>query len=135
MSVFKNFRQFLLRGNAVDLAVAFVIGAAFQSVVQSLVKDLLTPLISALGGQPNFAQLSFHLRHVTINYGNTLNAILSFLIVSAVVFFLVVAPYNKLMRLFQGAPDQTTKKCAECLSEIPVKATRCKFCGVKQPVD
>ncbi len=133
MSVLKDFRQFLLRGNAVDLAVAFVVGAAFQAVVTSLVGNLITPLVLAIGGQPNFSKLTFQLRGSTFNYGAILNSLLSFVIISGVVFFFVVMPYNKLARRFKGASDATTKKCHECLSEIPAAATRCKFCGIKQP--
>lgn len=133
--VYKEFREFLLRGNVVDLAVAVVIGAAFTSVVNSFVKDLITPLIAAIGGQPNFASLSFTINQSVFTYGDLLNAIVSFLIVAAVVFFFVVKPINHLTLLAQRGKrdkDDVNKACPECLSEIPTKASRCKYCTAKQ---
>lgn len=126
----KGFTQFLLRGNVVDLAVAVVVGVAFNSVVQAFVKDLITPLIAAVGGQPNFSALAFELNHSKFMIGDLINQIVSFLIVSAVVYFLVVLPINALIAMSRKAPppDPTTKRCPECASEIPVQARRCAFC-------
>ena len=129
----KGFKQFILRGNVVDLAVGVVIGAAFNSVVSELVKDLFTPLIAALVKTPNFANLSFTVRGSQFMYGNFVNALISFLIVAIVVYFFVVAPLNALtVRMRREPPaDPTTKKCPECLSEIPIDATRCAHCTTK----
>jgi large conductance mechanosensitive channel len=126
-----GFRQFLLRGNVVDLAVAVIIGAAFGSVVTAFVKDLLTPLIAAIGGQPDFSGLSFTINNSKFLYGEFINAIVSFIIVAAVIYFLVVVPMNQLNKLTTkpAAPKApATRKCPECLSEIPVGATRCAYC-------
>ncbi len=126
----KGFRQFLLRGNVVDLAVAVVVGAAFNSVIQAFVKDLLTPLIAALGGQANFSALAFELNHSKFMIGDFANTIVSFLIISAVVYYLVVLPINTLIAMSREAPppDPTTRRCPECASEIPIQARRCAFC-------
>lgn len=126
----KGFRDFILRGNVVDLAIAVVIGAAFGAVVAALVKDLLTPLIAAIGGQPNFGQLSFELHNSTFAYGDFINAVISFLVIAAAVYFLVVLPMNKVMSLrkTETPVDDPTRNCPECLSSIPAKATRCAFC-------
>jgi large conductance mechanosensitive channel len=126
----KEFRQFLLRGNLVDLAIAVVIGAAFGAVVAALVKDLVTPLIAAVGGQPDFGDLHFTINKSRFAYGDFLNAVLSFVIVAAVVFFLVVKPVNALMERFQTekAVDEPTRGCPACLSQIPFAARRCAFC-------
>jgi large conductance mechanosensitive channel len=124
----KGFKAFLLRGNVVDLAVGVVIGAAFASVVAAIVKDLLTPLIGAIAKLPDFSGLSFAINGSKFLYGDFLNALLAFLIAAAAVYFLVVLPVNHLMASIKKAPDPTTRKCAECLSEIPVQARRCKFC-------
>lgn len=127
----KGFRDFILRGNVVDLAIAVVIGAAFNSVVNSLVKDLITPLIGAIGGQPNFANLSITINKSTFMIGNFLNALISFLIVASVVYFLLVMPLNTLLAKLKKADpiaEPTEKICPECLSLIPLKANRCKFC-------
>jgi large conductance mechanosensitive channel len=135
--MWSDFKKFILRGNTVDLAVAFIIGAAFNGVIQSLVKDMLTPLIAAIGGNPNFSALSFTLNHSRFLYGNFINSVLSFLIMGGVVFFLVVQPINKLITLSQRNKtpiEPTDKKCNECLSTIPLEAARCAFCGVKQPL-
>ncbi len=130
----KGFRQFLLRGNAVDLAVAVVIGAAFNSVVQAFVKDLLTPLIAAVGGQPNFSAISLELHHSKFMVGDFANTIFSFIIISAVVYYLVVLPINALIEMSreEPPPDPTTRRCPECASEIPIQARRCAFCT--QPI-
>lgn len=131
----KEFKKFILRGNVVDLAIAVVIGAAFNSVVQSLVKDIITPLISSFYKEQTFAKAAFHFRGIPILYGNFINSIVSFLIIAAVIFFLVVQPLNKLVSLSKrkdtDTPEPTTKKCPECLSEVPKAATRCAFCTTK----
>jgi large conductance mechanosensitive channel len=126
-----GFRQFLLRGNVIDLAVAVIIGAAFGGVVTAFVKDLLTPLIAALGGQPDFAGLTFTINNSKFLYGEFINAVVSFVIVAAVIYFLVVVPMNQLNKMTSkpAAPKApATRKCPECLSEIPAGATRCAFC-------
>ncbi len=127
-----GFKQFILRGNVVDLAVGVVIGAAFGSVVTALTKDLLTPLIAALVKAPDFAGLKWTLRGSTFLYGDFLNTVVSFLLVAAAVYFFVVTPINALIartRKAQVPADPTTKKCPECLSEIPVDARRCSHCS------
>lgn len=126
----KEFRQFLLRGNLVDLAIAVVIGAAFGAVVTALVKDLVTPLIAAIGGQPDFGDLDFTINSSRFAYGDFLNAVISFVIIAAVVFFLIVKPVNALMERFQTekAVDEPTRECPACLSQIPYAARRCAFC-------
>ena len=128
--MFKGFKQFILRGNVVDLAVGVVIGAAFTSIVNSLVKDILTPFIGAIFKQPDFSGIFFTINHSKFMVGNFLNALISFLIVSATVYFFVVTPINTLIaRARKEAPaDPTTKKCSECLSEIPKDAKRCASC-------
>jgi len=128
----KGFRQFIFRGNVVDLAVAVVIGAAFGAVVTAFVKDLLTPLIAAVAGKPDFSALRLTLNKSELLYGDFINAIISFLLVAAAVYFFVVVPMNALMaRLKRGEapPDPTTKHCPECLSEIPIAARRCAHCA------
>jgi large conductance mechanosensitive channel len=130
----KDFKKFILRGNVVDLAVAVIIGAAFGAIVTSIVKDLITPLIAAIGGKQNFANLYFTINHSKFMYGNLINAIISFVIIAAVIFFLVVQPINKLISLSNRnkvPEDPGTKICPECLSAVPVKATRCAFCTIK----
>ena len=126
----KEFRDFVLRGNVVELAVAVVIGAAFGAVVTSFVASFITPLIAAIGGQPDFSALDFTINGSKFTYGAFFNALLSFLIIAAVVFFFVVRPLNKLMARFKTeAPvDKPTHPCQYCLSEIPVSAKRCAFC-------
>jgi large conductance mechanosensitive channel len=127
----KGFREFLFRGSVVDLAVAVVIGGAFGAVVASLVKDLLTPLIAAVVGQPDFSAIAFELNGSKILIGSFINAVVAFVMVGAAIYFFVVAPMNAFMaRLKRGevAPDPTTKKCPECLSEVPIAARRCSFC-------
>ncbi|HSX02641.1 MAG TPA: large conductance mechanosensitive channel protein MscL [Candidatus Saccharimonadia bacterium] len=129
--MFKEFKQFLLRGNVVDLAVAVVIGGAFTGIVNALVKDIITPLIAAIGGKPDFSKFNFTVNHSVFTYGDFLNQLISFLIVAGVVFFLVVQPINKLIQLTrsrQAPADPTTRKCPECLSEIPLEARRCMYC-------
>ena len=126
-----EFKAFLLRGNVVDLAVGVVIGVAFSGVVQALVRDLITPMIAAIGAQPDFGALAFRLNRSLFRYGDFVDALLSFLIIAAVVFFLVVLPVNRLVALSerrQKAPAPTLRDCPECLSRIPLAATRCAFC-------
>lgn len=124
----KGFKTFLLRGNVVDLAVAVVMGVAFNAIVQALVKDIITPLIAAAGGTPNFGSLAFRAGGTTIRYGMFLNAVISFLIIAAVVYFLLVAPMSKLLAFAQRKKEATERDCPECLSVIPAKATRCMYC-------
>ncbi|CAN5365706.1 large conductance mechanosensitive channel protein MscL [soil metagenome] len=127
----KDFKQFILRGNVVDLAVAVVVGAAFGAVVTALVKDFVTPLIGAIGGQPDFSALTFSLNGSKFMYGDFLNAVISFLLISAVIFFFVVQPINHMVKRAarnKTPEDPTEKKCSECLSTIPIKAQRCAFC-------
>jgi large conductance mechanosensitive channel len=126
----KDFKQFLLRGNVVDLAVAVVIGAAFGAVVIELVADLLTPLIAAIFGSHDFGALTFTVNHSTFLYGAFVNAVIAFLAIAAAVFFFVVKPVNALMARRKTEPpvDATTRSCPECLSEIPIAARRCAFC-------
>ena len=127
----QEFKQFLLRGNVVDLAVGVVVGGAFGTVVTALVKDFLTPLIAAIAGQPDFGGLVFTLNNSKFMYGDFINAIISFLLVAAAIFFFVVKPMNILIaRAHKETPaDPTTKNCKECLSEIPIGAKRCCHCA------
>lgn len=126
----KGFRQFLLRGNVVDMAVGIVVGAAFGAVVTGLVKDLLTPFIAALVKQPDFSAFTFTVNGSKFLYGEFVNALISFLIIAAAVYFFVVLPVNALVARAHKEPpaDPTTRKCPECLSEIPIAARRCAFC-------
>jgi large conductance mechanosensitive channel len=128
--VLREFRSFILRGNLVDLAVAVVIGTAFTAVVNALVKDIVTPSIAAVGGERDFSALSFTINGSKFLYGHFINALLTFLIVAAVVFFLVVKPVNALMARLRTEPDveSETRACPDCLSQIPVAARRCAFC-------
>jgi len=125
-----EFRQFVLRGNVVDLAVAVVVGGAFGAVVASLVEDLVTPLLAALVGEPDFAALTVTLNESVFRYGEFLNALVAFLLVAAVLFFLVVRPVNALLERFRPEPSvvDATRPCPECLSAIPRAARRCSFC-------
>jgi large conductance mechanosensitive channel len=126
----KEFREFVLRGNVIDLAVAVVIGAAFTAVVNALVKDLITPIIAAVFGQPDFGDLAFTINDSRFAYGDFLNAVLTFGLIAAVIFFLVVKPVNYLMARRRTGPEveSTTRDCPECLSAIPIAAHRCAFC-------
>ncbi len=128
----KGFQQFILRGNVVDLAVGVVIGAAFGTVVAAFVKDLLTPLIAALVGKPDFSGFYFELNGSRFLYGDFINAVISFLLVAAAVYYFVVLPINALIQRYrkEPTPDPTTRKCPECLSEIPLGASRCAHCTV-----
>lgn len=127
----KGFKQFILRGNVVDLAVGVVIGAAFNTVIATLVKDLLTPFIAAIAKQPDFSSLTFTVNGSRFLYGDFLNALISFLIVAVAVYFFVVLPINTLRdKLHPGQPvEETTKVCPECLSNIPKNARRCAYCA------
>jgi large conductance mechanosensitive channel len=126
----KDFRAFLLRGNLVDLAVGIVLGVAFAAVVSALVGDLITPLIAAIAGKPDFSTLSFTVNKSHFLYGHFINAVLTFVLVAASVFFLVVKPVNRLMARRKTEPpvDETVRQCPHCLSEIPVAAAVCAFC-------
>jgi large conductance mechanosensitive channel len=125
-----EFREFILRGNLVDLAVAVVIGTAFTAVVTSMVEDLVTPLIAAIGGESDFSALTFAINESEFRYGDFINALLTFVIVAAVLFFLVIKPVNALLSAMRTEPPvaEQTHQCPECLSEIPVSARRCAFC-------
>lgn len=125
-----EFRTFILRGNVIDLAVAVVIGAAFGAIVTSLVENLITPLIAAIGGQPDFSALSFTINNSVFQYGEFLNALISFLIIALVVFIFIIKPVNVLMARFKPTPEEPapTKECPYCLSSIPEAARRCAFC-------
>jgi large conductance mechanosensitive channel len=129
----REFRAFILRGNLVDLAVAVVVGTAFTAVVNALVKDIITPLIAAVGGKPDFGDLAFTINGSRFAYGDFFNAVLTFAIVAAVMFFLVIKPVNLLMDRFatEDAPESPTRPCPECLSQIPRAATRCSFCAIQ----
>lgn len=132
--MFQEFRKFVLRGNVVDLAVGIVVGAAFNSVIQSLVKDMITPIISIFGGTKHFADAAFTIHKSQFLYGDFINAVISFLIIAAAVFFFVVQPINKLNEIAQrskGTPDATTKKCPFCFTEINKQASRCPACTTK----
>jgi large conductance mechanosensitive channel len=127
----KGFKQFILRGNVLDLAVAVVMGAAFGAVVTALVKDLLTPIIAAVVGSPDFSSIAMNLNGSKLLIGDFMNAVIAFVMLAAVVYFFVVLPVNSLMaRLARGEapPDPTTKKCPECLSDVAIAARRCAFC-------
>jgi large conductance mechanosensitive channel len=129
----KGFRQFITRGNLIDLAVAVVIGAAFTAIVTAIVKDVITPLIGAIWGTHSFESLSFKVHGSTFDIGDLVNAILYFLIVAAVVYFLVVKPVGALMARRARNVEITTRDCPECLSTIPIAATRCMYCTAQVP--
>jgi large conductance mechanosensitive channel len=127
----KGFKQFLLRGNVIDLAVAVVIGTAFGKVVTALVADLLNPLIAAIAGKPDFSEIKFTVNTSKFLIGDFINAAVAFVLVAAAVYFFVVVPVNAVMaraRRGQAPPDPTTRQCPECLSTIPIKARRCAYC-------
>jgi len=126
----RGFKQFLLRGNVVDMAVGIVIGAAFGTVVSGFVKDLLTPFIAAIVKQPDFSAFTFTINGSKFLYGDFINALVSFIIIAAAVYFFVVLPMNTLVARMRKEPpaDPTTKKCPECMSEIPIEAKRCAHC-------
>jgi large conductance mechanosensitive channel len=129
-NLLSEFKSFLLRGNLVDLAVAIVIGVAFGAVVNALVKDIVTPVIAAIAGKPDFGGLSFTINKSQFLYGDFVNALITFATVAAAIFFLVVRPVNALVARYRKVPppDPSVKKCPECLSDIPAEARRCAFC-------
>jgi large conductance mechanosensitive channel len=132
----REFKQFIMRGNVVDLAIAVVIGTAFAAVVAAFVADIITPLIAAIFGKPDFGNLSFTINKSTFLYGDFINALITFLSVAAAIFFFVVKPLNVLeARRARGEPTEspTTRPCPECLSEIPIAANRCAFCTSEVP--
>jgi large conductance mechanosensitive channel len=124
----KGFRKFLMRGNLIDLAVAVVIGTAFTALVTALVADLITPLLAAIGGKPNFSGLTLTLNHSRFLYGSFINALLSFLVIAAVVYYLIVAPVTRITARLERNKAATNRDCPECLSSIPVAASRCMYC-------
>jgi len=128
-----GFKNFLLRGNIVELAVAVIIGATFSGLVQALVRDLVTPLIGAITGgrQPNFAEYSFTVNGSVFKYGDFLNHLITFMIIAAVVYWLIVMPMTRLIGLLDRKKAATTKECPECLSDVPAQARRCMFCTVE----
>jgi large conductance mechanosensitive channel len=130
-----GFKQFLLRGNVVDLAVGVVVGAAFGAVVTAFTKDLLTPLIAAVAGKPDFSAIQFTINGSKFPVGDFINAVVSFLIVASAIYYLVVLPINALVSRARKEPpaDPTTKKCPECVSEIPIQARKCAFCTSALP--
>lgn len=129
----KGFRTFVLRGNLLELAVAVVIGVAFNAMITALVSDIITPLIAAIGGKPDFSNLYFTVNHSKFLYGSFVNAIISFLIIAAVVYFLIVAPVGKLLTRLTKSKEATERTCPECLSEIPIAAKRCMYCTSEVP--
>jgi large conductance mechanosensitive channel len=129
----KGFREFLMRGNLIDLAVAVVIGVAFNAVIQALISDIITPLIAAIAGKPNFGALTFTIHHSKFSYGLFINALLSFVIIAAVIYFIVVAPAAKMMSIANRNKAATERTCPECLSTIPILATRCMYCTAEVP--
>jgi large conductance mechanosensitive channel len=136
-AMLKGFKQFILRGNVLDLAVAVVMGGAFGAVVTALVKDLLTPLIAAVARTPDFSALTFEVNGSKFLIGDFINSLISFLLIAVAVYVFVIMPVNALMaRLNRGEapPDPTTKKCPECLSDVAIAARRCAFCTSALPV-
>jgi large conductance mechanosensitive channel len=129
----KGFRAFINKGSLISLAIAIVIGTAFTAMVTALVGDLITPLIAAIAGQPNFSRLQFTVHHSTFLYGSFFNAVLSFLIIAAVVYYLIVVPQVKLTTRLTKTAEATTRDCPECLSTIPIAASRCMYCTVQLP--
>jgi large conductance mechanosensitive channel len=132
LKLLEDFKAFVLRGNVIDLAIAVIIGVAFGNVIHALVRDLITPLIAAIGAQPDFGSLAFTVNRARFRYGDVIDATLEFLIIAAVVYFLVVAPMNRLLALRRGPERPTTRQCSECLSEIPREARRCSYCTSPQ---
>jgi large conductance mechanosensitive channel len=124
----QGFRKFILRGNVVDLAVAVVIGVAFTAVIQALVKDLITPLIGAFGAVPDFSALAFTVNGSKFLIGDFINALVAFVVLAAVVYYVVVLPVGKLQDRLSPPPPVATRECPFCLSKIPLKARRCAFC-------
>ena len=128
----KGFRDFILRGNVIDLAVAVIIGAAFSAITKSLVDDVISPLIGAVVGKPDFSSFVFNIGTTPIKYGSFLTACINFFIIACVIYFFLVLPVQKLLARIKGPEAAAVKTCPECLSEIPASAKRCKFCS--QPV-
>jgi large conductance mechanosensitive channel len=128
-----GFKKFLFRGNLIDLAVAVVIGVAFNTVVQALIADFVTPLLAAIGGKPNFGTLAFTVHHSEFKYGAFINALLSFVIIAAVIYYLVVGPANRITSLATRNKEATERDCPQCLQSIPVAASRCMFCTSEVP--
>jgi large conductance mechanosensitive channel len=128
-----GFRKYLFRGNLIDLAVAVVIGVAFNTVIQALIADIITPLIAAIGGKPNFSSLSFTVNKSHFLYGSFFNALISFVIIAAVVYYLIVSPAAKITDLTTRQKEATERDCPECLSSIPIKAKRCMYCTSEVP--
>ncbi len=128
--VIKGFRDFIVRGNVIDLAVAVVVGGAFTAIVNALVKDIITPFIAAIGGEPDFSQIKYTINNSQFMIGDFLNALVSFLIMASVIYFFIVLPMNRITKKIKAGEkvDPSEKACDECLSMVPVKATRCKFC-------
>lgn len=126
--ILEGFKNFILRGNAVDLAVGVVIGAAFNNVVQAIVKDLLTPIIGAVAKTPDFSNLIFTINGSQFRYGDFINNLISFLLVAVAVYFFVVVPMNALLSKTKKSAPPSTKKCPQCLSDIPIEAKRCAHC-------
>ena len=127
----KGFREFITRGNLLELAVAVVVGTAFTAVVTAIVKDLITPLIAAIFKQPNFSTLTFTVHGSKFLYGDFINALIAFVIIALVVYFLIVLPMAKLIMRLERNKEATERDCPECLSSIPLAATRCKYCTVE----
>jgi large conductance mechanosensitive channel len=128
-----GFRKFLFLGNLIDLAVAVVIGIAFNAVIQALIADIITPLIAAIGGKPNFATLSFTVNKSQFHYGSFINAVLSFVIIAAVIYYIVVFPGARVTAIATRNKEATERDCPECLQSIPVAATRCMYCTAEVP--
>jgi large conductance mechanosensitive channel len=127
----KGFREFLLRGNVIDLAVAVIIGTAFTAIVTSFVTNVINPLIAALVGKPDFSALVAHVNGGVVKYGDFLNSVISFVLIAGVVYFVIIVPMNYVMTKMKKpeAAEPTTKSCPQCLSDIPLAASRCKFCA------
>jgi large conductance mechanosensitive channel len=131
--VLKEFKEFIAHGNLIDLAVAVVIGTAFAALIKSLVEDLITPIIAAVFGKPDFSNLVFTINGSGFRYGSFLNAVITFVSIAAAVFFLIVKPMNMLTARISEGKEPTIKDCPECLSEIPAAATRCAHCTTELP--
>jgi large conductance mechanosensitive channel len=133
MGLARDFKAFILRGNVIELAVGIAVGAAFVAVINSLVADIITPIIAAIAGKNDFSDLTFTINDSVFRYGSFINAVIAFLTVAAAIFFFVVVPYNAFQQRMrkEPSPDPTTRKCPECLSEIPLEAHRCAFCTVE----
>jgi large conductance mechanosensitive channel len=128
-----GFKKFLFRGNLIDLAVAVVIGVAFNAVIQALISDIITPLIAAIVGKPNFSALSFTVHKSQFLYGSFINSLLSFVIIAGVVYYLIVSPAARITDLTTRSKAATERDCPECLNSIPIKAKRCMYCTAEVP--